>query len=74
MLQARHSVSWITQHWSVHSPNTKVTRAVLISSPIDMYKKKHSFRGNCTPNQKLACFVLYLKIVNTFLKKNVRIL
>ena len=23
-------------------------------------------RGNCTPNQKLACFVLYLKIVNTF--------
>ena len=23
-------------------------------------------RGNCTPNQKLACFVLYLKIINTF--------
>ena len=21
-------------------------------------------RGNCTPNQKLACFVLYLKIIN----------
>ena len=26
-------------------------------------------RGYCTPNQKLACFVLYLKIVNTFQKK-----
>ena len=25
-------------------------------------------RGNCTPYQKLAWFVLYLKIVNTFLK------
>ena len=24
-------------------------------------------RGNCTPNQKLACFVLYLKIINTLL-------
>ena len=27
-------------------------------------------RGNCTPNQKLTCFVLYLKIINTFLKTN----
>ena len=26
--------------------------------------------GNCIPNQKLACFALYLKIVNTFLKNN----
>ena len=25
-------------------------------------------RGNCTPNQKLACFALYLKIINTFWK------
>ena len=23
-------------------------------------------KGYCTPNQKLACFALYLKIVNTF--------
>ena len=22
-------------------------------------------RGYCTPNQKIACFVLYLKIINT---------
>ena len=28
----------------------------------------------CTPNQKLACFVLYLKIVDTFLQNNVCIL
>ena len=26
------------------------------------------------PNQKLACFVLYLKIINTFLKNNICIL
>ena len=26
--------------------------------------------GSCTPNQKLACFVLYLKIINNFLKNN----
>ena len=30
--------------------------------------------GNCTPNQKLAFFVLYLKIINTFLKNNTCIL
>ena len=27
--------------------------------------------GYCTPNQKLACFVLYLKIVDTFKKNNI---
>ena len=26
------------------------------------------------PNQKLACFVLYLKIINAFLKNNIWIL
>ena len=31
-------------------------------------------RGFCTPNQKLTCFVLYLKIINTFLKNNLGIL
>ena len=25
-------------------------------------------RGHCTPNQKSACFVLYLKVINTFWK------
>ena len=33
-----------------------------------------NLRGYCTPKQKLACFVLYLKIINTFLKNNVYIL
>ena len=31
-------------------------------------------RGNCTLNQKLAFFVLYLKIVNIFLKNDICIL
>ena len=31
-------------------------------------------RGYCTSYQNLACFVLYLKIVNTFLKNNICIL
>ena len=31
---------------------------------------KPLLRGNCTPNWKLACFVLYPKIINTFLKNN----
>ena len=30
--------------------------------------------GYCTPNQKLACFVLYLKIIDTFLKNDIYIL
>ena len=27
-----------------------------------------TLRGYCNPNQRLAYFVLYLKIINTFLK------
>ena len=34
------------------------------------YSFNYSCKSNCTPNQKLACFVLYLKIINTFLKNN----
>ena len=34
----------------------------------------YCLRENCTPNQKLACFVLYLKIINTSLKNNICIL
>ena len=29
----------------------------------------HSVKGHCTPNQKLAYFMLYLKIINTFFEK-----
>ena len=28
---------------------------------------KLGLRGNCIPNQQLACFVLYLKIITIFL-------
>ena len=30
--------------------------------------------GYCTPNQKLPCFVLYFKLINTFLKINICVL
>ena len=42
-----------------------------------IYSKEYAYtaavllRGNCTPNQKLACFVLQLKIINTFWKNNI---
>ena len=29
------------------------------------------FKGELHPNQNLACFVLYLKIIHTFLKNNI---
>ena len=29
-----------------------------------------ALRGNCTPNQKLPCFVPYFKIIDTFLNNN----
>ena len=35
---------------------------------------KASLRGYYIPNQKLACFVPYLKIINTFMKNNICIL
>ena len=37
-------------------------------------KKVNCLRGNCTPNQELASFVPYLKIINTFLKNDTCIL
>ena len=33
-----------------------------------------SLRGCCTPNQNLARFMLYLKIINTFKKNDMSIL
>ena len=33
-----------------------------------------ALRGYCTPNQKQACFVLYFKIIDTFLKSDIWIL
>ena len=46
-------------------------------TPVDRYmltepnsKLRSVLRGYCTPNQLLACFVVYLKIINTLLKNN----
>ena len=44
------------------------------NSIISFHIMNYSLREYCTPNQKLACFVLYLKIINTFLKNNICIL
>ena len=33
-----------------------------------------ALRENCTPNKKWACFVFYIKIINTVLKNNICIL
>ena len=46
----------------------KIILPILIIAGI--LELKILLRGNCTPNQKLTCFVLYLKIINTFLKTN----
>ena len=34
-----------------------------------VYTRTKGLKGNCTPDQKLACFVLSLKIINTFFEK-----
>ena len=34
------------------------------------YIMPHTFKGTAPPNQKLAYLVLYLKIIDTFLKTN----
>ena len=39
-----------------------------------METKLVPLKGNCTPNLKLACFVLYPKIINTFLKNNMHLI
>ena len=43
-----------------------------VSSHAKNLKKKYLvFKGYYAPNQKSAFFVLYLKIINTFLKNNI---
>ena len=41
---------------------------VLIQVSKSQYSTLVSLRGYHTPNQKLACFVLYIKNINTSLK------
>ena len=52
-----------TREMSVWAKFTK------ISSRENFYFYSISLMGYCTPNQKLACFVPYLKIINTFFEK-----
>ena len=59
----------------VHTPIFRnvticVKNKVFSSLSGSLISKNQSLRGYCTPSQKLACFVLFLKIIDTFLKKN----
>ena len=63
-----------------HSPSFAIPQLSLIGldstiSPV-LYKNNALalLTGVLHPNQKLACFVLYLKIINTILRNNVCIL
>ena len=47
---------------------TLLVHSFMIYQKDNAITKVEHLEGNCTPNQKLACFVLYLKIINTFLK------
>ena len=68
----RHHIGpcWLTQ-WVVH---TWLYACIVSKSPASVVRWNKIVAGllvssaYCTPNQKLACFVLYLKIINTFLK------
>ena len=44
------------------------------SSLIVLLQAANDLRGYCTSFQKLACFVLYLNVFNTFMKNNTCIL
>ena len=56
----------------------KDLRESMTDSTIEMSSRDNVqvilLRGYCTSYQKLACFVLYLKIINNFLKNKLRIL
>ena len=66
--------------WDQMIQNTESLQYLYAVSQIQLQKtpqaiKHYDLRGYCTsytPN--LACFVLYLKITNTFLKNNICIL
>ena len=79
---------WLTPYLTLRSRNdSNNTTGMVIQSNSwkrETEKKKHwnsmstlllqGLRGFCTPNHKLACFVLYHKIINTFLKNYICIL
>ena len=47
------------------------TEILVIIQHLYLLPLHDSIKGVLHPNQKLACFVLYLKINNTFLKTNI---
>ena len=47
----------------------KIKEDLYCELPCPSLHFKNNLRGTATHNQKLAYFVLYLKIINTFLKK-----
>ena len=55
------------------SPITVVTPQYGDNKKVKIIYMLH-LRGYCTPNQKLACFVLYRKIINTFFENKICIL
>ena len=52
----------------VKSPNKPLWGKMEFWHQTWKYYSEISLRGNCTTDQKLACVVPYLKIINTFLK------
>ena len=60
---------------SIQLPETCLKHHVVCILDVKIAKAKEKFqwnfklRGYCTSYQKLACFVLYLKIINNFFEK-----
>ena len=69
------SVSFFNQFFKKGVKLIRNTYCIKYDCPLRCLKHHpsiaHHSRGYYTPTQKLACFVLYLKIINTFLKNNI---
>ena len=57
----------------MHAKILKERAAEIQKEYLGLRSKKVRLKGYCTPNQKLACSVLYLKTINTFLKNNIHV-
>ena len=62
---------------SCHCQNDECQKVLVHSPPtishISLFTDMEWLRGYCTPKKKLACFALYLKIINTVLKNDIGI-
>ena len=63
--------AWYTSIHTRKKKKKKKTCSFLESTIHSSINSDHSLtqKGYCTPNYKFACFVLYLKIINTFFWK-----